>query len=257
MRVRLSLFTLLVIASIGAALAVMRQADNGAAAGNWKIIVVNVAADSGRGRPQPAPTPVYDHERWVNIQLNINVGEPAISETGLAAVSMTTDAIARHPTEDEPVVTVRGTFNITPHPGDDECTWTRTITKPELNVTFYYTGGGLPVEVSFDGPRWHYTVVCSDPDNPIRLRYPESGEFRFEYYLIEPLRTWRTANSNEVAFRFPVNFATDWETSCIKRSGDFSGKGIPGALTHNGRVRVEVRVYEPHFPGGCLLPLHE
>lgn len=84
MRPPILVIVVVLLVGISAALSASNLEDRDAvAAGNWRLIVPNLARDAALPAPTATPAPTYDPERWVNIQLSITAHELAVAETGL------------------------------------------------------------------------------------------------------------------------------------------------------------------------------
>ena len=256
MHIRLAVAIFLVLAGLTAFVVSQRTNNDAAAAGSFRVIVPNVASDSAPSRLQPTPTPTpgggptYDSERWVMIALTIAAREPAIIAGGLPPVRIFASARARLPTVLEGPVTVAGTVTVSPHPDTPgPCRWPRTFTKPDFKMTVYHSGD-LSVLAGVDGPEWYYGIECYDPDRGWvpATRFPEFGVEGIHYYLQYALAAYRTAEG----VRLPTQVYTGYPSGvvgCLKRSA------VLNETAFNADVEVNVWVYQPDFPGGCLLPL--
>lgn len=201
------------------------------------MIVVNVASDSAPARPQPT----YDTERWVMIAITMTVWELGVTDTGTSPVRIFATARARLPTVLEGPVTVTGTVTLAPYENrPDDCVWTRTVTNPNFKMTVYHSGD-LSVLVGGDGPEWYYMIQC-DEDPPVR-----SAQVPFFLLLESALLPYRTTEG----VRLPTAVYTGYYSGsgCLKRSAQIQGSSV------NADVEVDVWVYQPDYPGGCLLPL--
>jgi hypothetical protein len=246
MRVRVLLPLLSVGIATAIVLLVARQLPGDAsAAGKWKMIVVNVAADSAP--PAPTATPPFNTDRQIAMLIELEGKELAASGVGFTLVHMTaTVSAVDMPTALDPVVTATGTFSIAPHPPDSAgCTWERTMTKDTFKVTFYYTQD-LSIVADMETPEWYYTVQCPAPGAP-PIRFPAFGEEGLFHFLREIIEPYRQGNG----VRLPMDVVAEVPVSCIKRH--FKVERPETSFT--GFISVEVFVYQPGFPGGCLLPI--
>jgi hypothetical protein len=217
-----------------------------AAAGAFQIVVPNIAADVVAARPRPTPTAApFDSDRWVNIQMNITAKELAVGPSGTVEVPIVVSASAKLPTVLEGPVTVTGTAFVQPHVVDSAgCTWSRTFSNPEFKMTVYYSGD-LSVIVSADGPDWYYDVIC--PPSSRTVRFPASGSVPLRLYLQYTMAAYRVADG----VRLPTEVISETPISCLKRKGTFNQTAF------NAHAVIQVYVYQPGFPGGCLLPVLE
>jgi hypothetical protein len=255
-------FLVLIAVVFGAATAAWRFDDSAEAAGPHRIIVPNLAGDSAPPRAQPTPTPTptptggapngtpNGPELWVLITLTIAAREPAIIAAGLPPVQIFASARARLPTALSGPITVTGTVTVSQHPETlGPCRWPRTFTKPDFRMTVYHSGD-LSILAGVDGPEWYYIIECFDPDRgwvPV-TRFPEFGVEGIQYYLQYALAAYRTAEG----VRLPTQVYTGYPSGavgCLKRSA------VLNQTAFNADVEVEIWVYQPGYPGGCLLPL--
>lgn len=207
------------------------------------------SALSGGVSATPSPTPIEgptsEPELWVMIHMTIAAREPAIIAGGLSPVQIFASARARLPTVLDGPITVIGNVTVSPHPNaPPECSWPRTLTKPDFKMTVYHSGD-LSILVSVDGPDWYYTILCPAPAPPIR--FPAFGEEGIRYYLQYALEPYRTGDG----VRLPTDVYTGYPSGsgCLKRWAQIQ------ASAFNADVQVDIWVYQPDYPGGCLLPL--
>ena len=262
MRIRLAVAIFLVLAGLSAAfVASQRTSNDAAAAGPFRIILPNLASDSAPAgllptpTPTPTPTPLPgggpapSNEQWVLITLTIAAREPAIIAAGLPPVRISASARARLPTVAGGQITVTGTVTVSPHPETPgPCRWPRTFTKPDFKMTVYHSGD-QSILAGVDGPEWYYIIECYDPDKgwvPV-TRFPEFGQEGIQYYLQYALAGYRTAEG--------VRLPTDVYTGYASGSGCLKRWAVLNQTAFNADVEVNVWVYEPGYPGGCLLPL--
>jgi hypothetical protein len=135
------------------------------------------------------------------------------------------------------------------HEPDPDCTWSRTFTKPDFGMTVYYSGD-LSVLVAFTVPEWYWTVWCPQdpPKPPAVFRFPGAGaEFSFGYYLGLPLGFPAGGGPLGIGTNIYTGYFSG--SGCLKRWAQLQGSAF------NGDAAVDVWVYEPGYPGGCLLPL--
>jgi hypothetical protein len=240
-----------VLAIAGASLALVAvQSENNtaSAADSFKIIVPNVAADSAlaRPRPQPTPTVAFDSDRWVNIQMNITAKEAAVSASGQVDVPISVAANAKIPTVLEGPITVTGHAFVQPHVTDSAgCVWSRTFTNPDFKMTVFYSAD-LSVIASVDGPEWYYIVQCPGSSGQLPpVRFPLSGSIPLYGYLQTTMGAYRVGNG----VRLPMDVISEFPISCLKRTRTFDESAF------NAHAVIQVYVYQPDFPGGCLVPL--
>ncbi len=257
MRIRLAVAVFLVLAGIGAVFVASQGASNGAAAaGPFRIIVPNLAGDSAPPSAQPTPTPTPTPigggpnapERWARVDMTITARELAATASGLSPIQIYASASVRLPTALDGPITVTGTVTLSPHEVDSAgCTWTRTLTNPNFTMTLYYSGD-LSVLAGVDGPEWYYMVQCpGDPRPPPPVRFPAFGVEGIRYFLQYALAPYRTTEG----LRLPTQVYTGYPSGvgCLKRWA------VLNQTAFNADVEVDVWVYEPGYPGGCLLPL--
>lgn len=248
MRPPILVIVVVLLVGISAALSASNLEDRDAvAAGNWRLIVPNLARDAALPAPTATPAPTYDPERWVNIQLSITAHELAVAETGLMDIHIEASISAKIPTVLEAPVSVIGSATITSHAADSAgCIWTRTITKPDLKMTVYHSGD-LSVLLGIDGPEWYYMVQCPGDPTPPPLRVPQFGTEGLRYFLQYALEPFRVAEG----VRLPTDIYSSYAggQGCLKRSASYSRSAF------NADVFVGVYVYQADYPGGCLLPL--
>jgi hypothetical protein len=244
----------LVLVSIGIGLAALAVAlPNAGEAANLphRRFVPGLAADSARAPtavPTAFPTPIFDTDRRITMFFEIDAKELAVSGTGTTIVHISANVSAPLPSVEQPIVTASGTFTIAPHPGDAVgCTWIRTLTKDTFKVTFFQTTD-LSIVANMDAPEWYYTMTCpTDGGRTPPLRSPAFGEEGMFYFLQELMAPYRQG----LGVKLPMGVVSEVPISCIKRHVLFQ----QGTTNFTDGASVEVFVYQPDFPGGCLLPV--
>jgi hypothetical protein len=242
----------LLLAAVGAGLVLLAATTSSlgeAADRPHRRFVPGLAADSARAPtpvPTPFPAPIYDTDRRITMFFEIDAKELAVSGTGFTIVHISANVSAPLPTADQPVVTASGTFTIAPHPGDAVgCTWTRTLTKDTFKVTLFQTTD-LSIVANLEAPEWYYIMTCpTDGGRTPPLRFPAFGEEGMFYFLQELMAPYRQG----LGVKLPMDVVSEFPISCIKRHGLFQ----QGPTNFTDGASVEVFVYQPDFPGGCLL----
>ncbi len=247
MRFRFVLPLLLVSIGIGLAALAVALPNAEAADRPHRRYVPGLAADSAptpTAVPTAFPPPIFDTDRRITMFFEIDAKELAVSGEGTTVVHISANVSAPLPTVDQPVVTASGTFTIAPHPPDAAgCTWTRTLTKDTFKVTLFHTTD-LSVVANLEAPEWYYIAQC--PKGP-PVRFPAFGEEGMFYFLQELMAPYRQG----VGVKLPMDVVSEVPISCIKRHGLFQ----QGPTAFTDGASVEVFVYQPDFPGGCLLPV--
>lgn len=207
-----------------------------------------IAADSaGAPTATPTPTPIpgpgAGSARRIAMFIEIDAKELSATDTGTTTLHISAQVFAPLPSVDQPVVSATGTWTIAPHPPDEAgCTWTRTVTKDMFAVTFFQTAD-LSVVANMDAPEWHYTQLCPAG---LSFTYPKFGEEGLFHFLLELMAPYRQG----AGVKLPMDVVSEVPISCIKRHGLFE----QGSTEFTDGASVEVFVYQPDFPGGCLLP---
>lgn len=183
---------------------------------------------------------------WVNIQLSITAHELAATDTGTMDVPINASISGRIPTSGQAPVIVTGNAFVGPHgPDSAGCTWARTFTNDVLKLTVY-PSDPASVEVGLEGPDWYYVVQCPGDSSPA-TRIPAFGDEGLRYFLEYAL--WPDHTANGVRLPTAVYASPTGGSGCIKRSASYTTSAF------NADVFVGVFVYQPDYPGGCLLPV--
>jgi hypothetical protein len=202
--------------------------------------------------PSPTPSPTLtpagvspsDPELWVNIQMSIEAQELAVSASGQSPILISTTSSGRIPAAGEPATVVTGLASVTQHAVDDAgCAWTRTFTKPDLEMTVFDSGDSS-VLVGVDGPDWYYMVQCPGNPPPPPLRSPAFGEEGIRLFLQTVFSNEREADG----VRLPTSPYAGG-AGCVKRSA------LIRRSSGFADVTVSVFVYQANVPGGCVLPI--
>lgn len=198
-----------------------------------------------RATATPSAEAAPGAELWVNIQMVITAKELAVSSTGLSPIRIETSSSQRIPAAGEAPTVVTEAASVSPHEVDEAgCVWTRTFTKPNLEMTVYDSGDSS-ILAGVDGPDWYYQVQCpGDPRPPPPFRMPAFGSEGLRYFLQYALAPYRVTEG----LRLPTSPHTGGP-GCVQRSATISGSAF------NADVEVHVFVYQADVPGGCLLPV--
>jgi hypothetical protein len=166
--------------------------------------------------------------------------EPNTDPDGMVGIPMFAAASAAFPSPGGSPVTVTGSATIDPHPVDAVgCTWARTYASDDFTMTVLPPQpGSTGVSLVFEGPEWHYDIIC--PPVGVVTRLPAFGEAKMLAFL---------------GYAFPeygplANMPLDVPEvsvlpACIKREVNLHRS------VQLADVTLRIVIYEPP----CLLPL--